>query len=330
MIKKINYRSAFSFLKALKILMLLQVLFTGSKAQLHLFDSIFLTPSQINYYVSALAHDSMQGRATGTDGMLKAAHFIAKQMKAIGLQPVKTNDAYFHNYGKLSYWDKHEAINVIGAIPGSSKPDELVIFSAHYDHIGKIKSKKDSVFNGANDNASGTALLLQLASYYIQTKPERTILFIAFSGEELGLKGSEEFAASIDEDKVRAVINFDMVGRSPKKNIYMSGTEYGDVQSVMNKELFTVYKEKFGKNYFKGNAPVVQFFSRSDNYPFAVKGIPAHTISATPDNDRYYHQLTDETATLDFELINDLVKTIFIATQPIVNGSVKLRRIRVN
>lgn len=161
-----------------------------TKGQIN-YDSIFQQQtSQLQFYVSALAHDSMQGRATGSDGMLKAAHFIAEQMKRIGLQIVKTNDGFFQRYGKLSHWDEHEAINVIGAIPGTSKPDELVIFSAHYDHIGKIKSKKDSVFNGANDNASGTALLLQLASYYAQTKPERTILFIAFSGEELGLKGS--------------------------------------------------------------------------------------------------------------------------------------------
>lgn len=294
------------------------------------YDSIFLSPVNIHHYVSALAHDSMQGRATGTEGMMKAAHFIAQQMKAIGLQPLQNNDGYFHRYGKLSFWDKYEAINVIGILPGSTKPEEYVIFSAHYDHIGKIKSKKDSVFNGANDNASGTALLLQLASYFVQTKPERTILFIAFSGEELGLKGSEAYAAEIDEFKIRAVINFDMVGRAHKKLVYMSGTEYGDVQTVMNKELYQFNKEKFGKNYFRGNAPVVQFFSRSDNYPFAQKGIPAHTISATPDNDVYYHQLKDELSTLDLELIHELTKTLFIAVQPIVNGNAMLRRIRVD
>ncbi len=294
------------------------------------FDTIFQQPVLIKEYVSALAHDSMQGRATGTEGMMKAAYFIAEQMKSIGLQPVKNNDGYFMNYGKLSPWDTYEAINVIGYIPGSSKPDELVIFSAHYDHLGKIKSKKDSVYNGANDNASGTALLLQLASYFTQTKPERTILFIAFSGEELGLKGSEAFVNTIDENRVRAVINFDMVGRSYKNIIYMSGAEYGDVQSVMNKELLMLNKEKFGKNYFKRNAPVVQFFLRSDNYPFALQRIPAHTISATPDNDRYYHQPTDEIETLDFELIRELTKTVFIAVQPIVNGNIKLRRIRVD
>ena len=155
-------------------------------------------------------------------------------------------------------------------------------------------------------------------------------MFIAFSGEELGLKGSEAYAAEIDEFKIRAVINFDMVGRAHKKTVYMSGTEYGDVQTVMNKELHQFNKEKFGKNYFRGNAPVVQFFSRSDNYPFAQKGIPAHTISATPDNDVYYHQLKDELSTLDLELIHELTKTLFIAVQPIVNGNTKLRRIRVD
>lgn len=301
-----------------------------TKSQINYDSIIQQQPTQIQFYVSALAHDSMQGRATGTDGMMKAAHFIAQQMKSIGLQPVKTNDVFFQYYGKLSHWDKYEAINVIGAIPGSTKPDELVIFSAHYDHIGTIKSKKDSVYNGANDNASGTALLLQLASYYMQTKPERTILFIAFSGEELGLKGSEEFAYSIDENNVRAVINFDMVGRAPKKTVYISGGEYGDVRDVMNKELYNFNKVEFGKKYFNQNSPINAFFIRSDNYPFALKGIPAHTISVTPDNDQHYHQLSDEKETLDYKLMKELVKTMFIATQPIVNGNAKLRRIKVD
>jgi hypothetical protein len=317
--------------KSTNILLILFLLFFcfKTKGQTN-FDSIFQQPTQINYYVSALAHDSMQGRATGSEGMLKSAYFIAHQMEKIGLLPVKTNDRYFQHYGKINFWDKYEAINVIGVIPGSSKPDEIVIFSAHYDHIGTIKSKKDSVYNGANDNASGIALLLQLATYYMQTKPERTILFIAFSGEELGLLGSEEFANSIDEKTVRAVINFDMVGRSSKKTVYLSGTEYGDVQKVMNNKLYEFNSEQFGKRYFSRNAPMELFFQRSDNFSFALKGIPAHTVCVTPDNDPHYHQLSDEISTLDFELMHQLTQTMFIATQPIVNGEVKLRRIRVN
>ncbi|MBX9782108.1 MAG: M28 family peptidase [Chitinophagaceae bacterium] len=195
---------------------------------------------------------------------------------------------------------------------------------------GRIRSKKDSVFNGANDNASGTALLLQLAAYYMQTKPERTILFIAFSGEELGLIGSTAFAEDVDEETTRAVINFDMVGRAVKNKVYLSGWEYGDVFYVLNEELLRYDKNKYGKEYFKSNAPVIDFFRRSDNYPFAVYGIPSHTISATPDSDKFYHQLSDEIQTLDFNFMNELAKTIFIATQPIVNGKVELRRIKTD
>ncbi len=143
--------------KHLVLMCLLLNICTHTKSQID-FDIILRQPSQLEFYTSALAHDSMQGRATGTEGMVKAAEFIAKQMKAIGLQPVKTNDGFFQRYGKLSHWDKYEAINVIGAIPGTVKPDEMVIFSAHFDHLGKTKSKKDSGYNGANDNASGSAL----------------------------------------------------------------------------------------------------------------------------------------------------------------------------
>lgn len=324
--KNVTFKSLAGHVLSL-LLLILSVSFTQAQNS---FDSVFSQKNLLDYYVSALAHDSMQGRATGTEGMMKAAHFIASQMKSIGLLPVKSNEGYFQNFGKITHWDEYEATNLVGAIPGSSNTNEVVIFSAHYDHLGKIKNKKDSVYNGANDNASGTALLLQLAAYYIKTKPTRTLLFIAFSGEELGLLGSEEFAYSIDEKTIRAVLNFDMVGRAPKKTVYLSGSEYGDVQKVMNNELYNYNKERFGKRYFNGNAPIEAFFMRSDNFPFALKDIPAHTISATPDSDKYYHQLSDEIQTLDLEFMNELVKTMFIATQSIVNGTAKLRRIRVN
>jgi hypothetical protein len=323
----------FNYLKTGKQLLLMFLFLcicNSTKSQIN-FDSIFQQQSsQLQFYVSALAHDSMQGRETGKEGMMKAALFIAEQMKSIGLQPLKGNDGYFQYFNKINRQDPYEGINVIGAIPGSSNSKEVVIFSAHYDHLGMIKSKKDSVYNGANDNASGTALMLQLAMYYRQTKPLRTILFIAFSGEELGLIGSEDFAYSMAPDDIRAVLNFDMVGRATKNKVYLSGWEYGDVFNILNNELLNYDKTKYGTQFFKSNAPVLDFFRRSDNYSFAVYGTPAHTVSATPDSDKYYHQLKDEIQTLDFEFMYELAKTMFIATQSIVNGSMELRRIRVD
>jgi Zn-dependent M28 family amino/carboxypeptidase len=291
------------------------------------FDSIFQQPSLISYYVSALAHDSMQGRETGKAGMAKAASFIAQQMYTIGLKPVKGNEDFYAPYYKINPRDPYPGINVIGAIPGNGNINEMVIFSAHYDHLGKIKSKKDSVYNGANDNASGVSLMLQLAAYYIKTKPERTILFIAFSGEELGLKGSQAFVKDIKKKLVQAVINFDMVGRSTENKVYLSGWEYGTVMDELNQQLYLFDEKKYGSSYFQQDAPIVDFFRRSDNYPFAELGIPAHTVSTTADNDRYYHRPSDETSTIDFTLMNELVKTMFIATQSIVNGKTKLPRI---
>src|SRR5688572_15338076 len=99
-------------------------------------------------------------------------------------------------------------------LPGRSKPEEFIIYSAHYDHEGMVAGKKkDKIMNGANDNASGTAALLMLAQYFAQRKDnERTLVFCAFAGEEIGLKGSRELAQILDPQKVKAGINLEMLG----------------------------------------------------------------------------------------------------------------------
>jgi hypothetical protein len=118
--------------------------------------------------------------------------------------------------------------NVAGVLPGKSKPEEIILFSAHYDHEGVFirGKKKDSIMNGANDNASGIAALLQLASYFAQrNNNERTLMFCAFSGEELGLLGSKYFVLQMDTKKIIAGINIEMIGipQYGNKNVFITG-----------------------------------------------------------------------------------------------------------
>lgn len=319
---KIHRLSAFRYYRLLHGTMIFLLYGIVSKAQVPVnFDSIFQFASNTEYYVSALAHDSMQGRATGSFGMVQAATFIAAEMRKQGLRPIRGNNGYFQYYGKVNEAHPYAAINVVGALPGKNNAEEIIIFSAHYDHLGtgKKSGKKDSIYNGANDNASGVALILQLAAYYHRIEPQRTILFIAFSGEELGLLGSDYFASTINTRNICAVFNFDMVGRRHRNGVFITQSPHLDRVQQLNKILGQYDAATYGTKFFDTQMPIIDMYQRSDHYSFASRGIPAHTIIATPDTDSYYHSPGDEVHTIDFDFLNQLAQAMFIATVPVAN-----------
>jgi Zn-dependent M28 family amino/carboxypeptidase len=140
--------------------------------------------------------------------------------------------------------------NVVGALPGKSKTGQVVIFSAHYDHVGTGKTnpyptagrkakvkQEDDIYNGANDNASGVSAVITLAKYFKAIdRQERTLVFVAFTGEELGLVGSQYLAENCLPDSIVAVINIEMIGRSDSKyrRPYITGNEKSDLISILN------------------------------------------------------------------------------------------------
>ncbi len=206
------------------------LLFSSFKiaAQNNLIDSV-ITESILQQHVKVLAHDSMQGRFTGTKGCNNAAEYIATEMESIGLKPFNiVSNNYFQPYKIVGYDEPVLATNVIALLPGKIS-DRFIIFSAHYDHVGVSnnqfarlhlkKSSKDSIYNGANDNASGVAALLTIAQYFKTIGNNNySILFIAFSGEEMGLLGSEAFTSSFSLRKnILQVINLEMLGRPRNK-----------------------------------------------------------------------------------------------------------------
>lgn len=279
-----------------------------------------------DYYISPLSHDSMKGRATATVGMLHSAHFIANAFKNIGLHPASFNDEDYFQYFYLK--EKFLGINVAGVLEGSSLKDEIIVISAHYDHIGMSDNLIDSVYNGANDNASGTAMMLYLALELKKINPKRTILFIAFSGEELGLLGSKHFVSKITlPQQFKAVLNFDMVGRGYE--CFITGSAFSNLQKLLNKELEINNKPIFGRRFFKDDRDTYKsYFERSDNYPFAKLKIPAHTFMCTEDFDGYYHTVGDEKSTLNFKLMSKVAEALIIAIQPLVNGEMTPTRLK--
>ena len=311
----------------IKSFLLIRFLFFSSltKGQSTLTDSLF-HPDSLRRIVEVLASDSMNGRFTGTKENFKAALFIADEFGKAGLSHVVGNNGFFQEV-------KPAWFNVIGAIKGRSKPGQLIIFSAHYDHVGtnstnpfpndKSVGDNDQVFNGANDNASGVAAVISLAKYFkVLDNNERTLLFVAFTGEELGLKGSEFLANKFQNDSIVAVINIEMIGRSEYKNPkpYITGYEYSDLKKILNKN-YQDFGNRSEKEFFTRDPYIKGFlFTRSDNYPFALKGIPAHSIMLTSPDDKYYHHPDDEARTLDYQKMKKVITGIAFGTIGLVKG----------
>ncbi len=219
--------------------------------------------------------------------------------------------------------------NVVGVLPGRSKKDEYVIFSAHYDHIGVGRPVDgDSIFNGANDDASGTAAVIMLARYFSDMKiNERTLVFVAFTAEEIGGYGSQYFSRQLDPDKVMAMFNIEMIGSESKwgKNAaFITGFEKSTMGELLQKNLegtdYKFYPDPYTKE---------QLFYRSDNATLARLGVPAHTISSTQiDIDPHYHKVSDDVKSLDLQNMASIIKAIALSAKGIVNGSQTPSRVK--
>ncbi len=212
--------------------------------------------------------------------------------------------------------------NVIGYLPGKSKKDEFVIFSAHYDHlgIGKPNAAGDSIFNGANDDAAGTTAVISLANYFSKLKNnERSIIFVAFTAEEMGGFGSQFFSENINPEKIAAMFNIEMIGTHSKwgaNSAYITGFEKSDFGTILQQNLVNS-KFKFEPDPY----PTQQLFYRSDNARLAAMGVPAHSIStAKMDDEPFYHKQGDEVSTLDMENMAAIIEAIALSSQTIING----------
>jgi hypothetical protein len=212
--------------------------------------------------------------------------------------------------------------NVVGVLPGKSRKDEYVIFSGHYDHlgIGKPNKDQDSIFNGANDDAAGTTAVIMLAKYFSQLKNnERTLIFVAFTAEEVGGFGSRHFSKQLPPEKVMAMFNIEMIGTESKwgtNSAYITGYEKSDMGKILQSNLAD------SKFHFEPDPyPAQKLFYRSDNATLAELGVPAHTISTSKmDTEKFYHTTEDEIETLDMNNMAEIIKAIAISSKTIISG----------
>jgi hypothetical protein len=282
-------------------------------------------------WVSFLASDKMMGRRNGSPEMEKAATWIAGKFQEMGLKPVITLSSgysiiftapsvdFISDYTFTSRQNEVNERNVIGLLEGSDQllKDEYIILSAHFDHIGiKRGSKTDSIYNGADDNAAGTATLIGIAKAIKESgiKPGRSIIFAAFSGEESGMRGSRNFVANppVPVNRIYADLNFEMTGHSEylgKNNFYMTGCRMSNLD-----ELVGEYNKGTGFQLVDTIQMAHMLFGSSDNIAFSrisvkdgiTTGIPSGTF-ATTTMGPHVHNVTDEVGLFDFENMAALI-----------------------
>jgi len=260
-----------------------------SQPETQLFDSEALLER-----VRFLSLDSLEGRKTGEKGGLIARDYVVSQFKKYSISPLL--DEYTQPFSFEGRRDKktYEGANVLGVIKGTEHPDKYIVMSAHYDHVGV---RNGEIYNGADDDASGTSALFAMAEYFKKYPPKHSIVFAAFDAEELGLRGAAHFleANTIAKENIALNINLDMVGRNDNNELYVVGTNlYKQLQpAVDGVKLPENFKLSVGHDGLDGKQSWV--FS-SDHGPFHRQEIPFLYFGVEDHKD--YHKPTD-----DFEFI---------------------------
>lgn len=289
--------------------------------------------ASVERVIGVLAADDMEGRAAFSPAAMRAAEFIAGELEAIGLDRMPGNDGYLQRFeaaprrrgrrggdaDRQAQPEPYPLANVVGMIRGN-RADELVLFSAHYDHIGIRPGGEDTIANGANDDASGTTAVIELARYFKrQPTPERTLVFVAFTAEEAGGFGSRYFSEQLDPGTIVAMFNIEMIGKpavSGPNTAWITGYERSSFGEILSRAVEGTVYEFYADPY-----PDQNLFFRSDNATLARLGVPAHTISTTPiDVDPDYHQVTDHVETLDLDHMTNTIRAIALAAETIISG----------
>ena len=274
--------------------------------------------NKIKEDVAFLADDTLEGRQTGTPGEIKAAEYIQKRFKSLGLQPKGTNE-FLQSFTFKPKTSPHDEVkfdvngdgtitgnNVVGFLDNNA--ENTIIIGAHFDHLGYggegslYRDSKKAIHNGADDNASGVAIMLNLISKLKEKNTQNNYLFMAFSGEEMGLLGSNYFVKNptIDTKKISYMINMDMVGRLKKDSalaVYGTGTSpvFKQILEVRNNSFKLIQKES-------GVGP-------SDHTSFYLADIPVLHFFTGQHED--YHKPSDDSEKLNYEGMNTISSYIF-------------------
>lgn len=299
-----------------------------------------ITAASLRGHLSFIASDALEGRGTPSRGLDLAAEYIASQFRRAGLEPA-AGGGYFQTVTVAELGAAGARIirrlgpeaasatvrNVAGILRGSDPAlaGTYVVLSAHYDHMGQAEAGEDRIFNGANDDGSGTVSVIEIAAALaaMNPHPERSILFLAFFGEESGLAGSRYYSEHplVPPEKTIAHLNLEQVGRTDAskgpqlKSANLTGWDFSNLPAILAEAA-----RPAGVRIWKDPAGSDPFFSRSDNAPLAALGIPAHTLSVAyefPD----YHKATDHWDKIDYDNMAAVARAIALGLMRLASNA---------
>lgn len=259
--------------------------------------------SQLLKDVEILSSDEYEGRKSGTKGSEMSRAYLTKRLKEIGVAPLPSLGAYEQNFEIKGRNSVTKGVNLVSYIKG--KTDDVIVISAHYDHVGIIKNE---VYNGADDNASGVGALLSFAKYFKEHQPNNTLIFALFDAEEMGLQGAKAFVANppVALEKIKLNINMDMISHNDKGELYAVGTfKYPQLKKYLittnpNIKLMLGHDDpKLGHDDWTNQSDQGAFNAK--NIPFIYFGVEDH-----PD----YHKATDEFKNINKEFYVNAVSVI--------------------
>jgi len=284
--------------------------------------SDFTDSDNIKAIMDFLASDELKGRDSGSPGLEEAAEYIQTLFENNGVVP------FFESYRDTLSNFEATTYNMVGLVPGNDATlkEEFIVIGAHYDHIGEIKANNgDAIANGANDNASGTTAVLELARYFGKMKTnKRSLVFALFSAEEKGLLGSKHLAKKLKDQglSLYVMLNYEMIGVpmvAKDHLVYLTGYEMSNLPEISNAH---AGEKVVG---FLPKAKEFNLYKRSDNYPFhEAFSVPSHTFSTFDfTNFEHYHGVGDEVQEMDFEHMAVVVNKMIPIVEGIANTTEK-------
>jgi Zn-dependent M28 family amino/carboxypeptidase len=272
-------------------------------------SSKIINAKQLLRDIETLSADDMQGRGIGTPGGAKAREYVVARFEEAGLKSFGASYLQPFDFTVRS-GAKINGVNVIGYIAGKNNPEKYIVVTAHYDHVG---IQNGEIYNGADDDASGTAALFALANYFKEKRPSHSIIFVAFDGEESGLRGSRKFVAEppVKKESILLNVNIDMVARSDKNELYAAGSYH---YPALKPTLETVAKDAKVKLLLGHDRPELKsddWTNQSDHFAFHQAKIPFIYFGVEDHKD--YHKATDDFVNINQEFYVRAVETILEA-----------------
>lgn len=267
------------------------------------FDGTHISKEEVLNHLVFLSSDALLGRRTGEPGNIEARNYIVDYLLSKDLE-VLLQPFSFERRG-----NSYEAVNIITTIKGTENPENYIAITAHYDHVGVGKAiAGDSIYNGADDNASGTAALMVMASYFKENPPKNSLLFIAFDAEELGLQGAKYFVENKGDQNIILNINLDMISRNDNNEIYICGTRFTpSLQQYFNSipENALPIKVSLGHDGLDGKS---NWSTQSDHFHFYRNNIPFMYFGVEDHDD--YHKPGDEFSKIHPDFYHKVVQFI--------------------